>query len=96
MAEKKGKRHVSDNAQLMSEWNWDKNTDISPYQVTQGSNKKAWWKCSEGHEWETVIATRTKGHGCPYCSGRFATKENNLEIKALRDEQIRLIYQGVS
>ncbi len=73
---------MSDNAQLMSEWNWDKNTDISPYQVTQGSNKKAWWKCSEGHEWEAVIATRTKGHGCPYCSGRFTTKENNLEIKA--------------
>ncbi|WP_241677762.1 zinc-ribbon domain-containing protein, partial [Bacillus cereus] len=21
-------------------------------QVTVGSNKKAWWKCNEGHEWE--------------------------------------------
>ena len=76
------KKYVSDNAQLMTEWNWEKNAGISPYQVTQGSNKKAWWKCSKGHEWEAVIATRTKGHGCPYCSGRFATQENNLELKA--------------
>ncbi|MFQ7398634.1 MAG: zinc-ribbon domain-containing protein [Neglectibacter sp.] len=23
-----------------------------------------------GHEWEAVIASRTKGHGCPKCSKR--------------------------
>ena len=40
MAEKKEKQYVSDNAQLMSEWNWGKNTDVDPVQLTLGSNKK--------------------------------------------------------
>ncbi|MBQ4587207.1 MAG: zinc-ribbon domain-containing protein, partial [Clostridia bacterium] len=34
------------------------------------SHKKAWWKCDKGHEWQARIASRNKGSGCPYCSGR--------------------------
>ncbi len=74
MAEKRMKRYVSDNAHLMAEWNWEKNTDVSPSQVTLGSNKKMWWKCSKGHEWQAAICSRNTGYGCPYCSGRFAVK----------------------
>ena len=29
-----------------------------------------WWKCSEGHEWESKILNRKKGHNCPYCSNQ--------------------------
>ena len=32
MAEKKEKQYVSDNAQLMAEWNWERNADIAPSQ----------------------------------------------------------------
>jgi len=80
MAEKKEKKYVSDNAQLMTEWNWERNIDITPTLLTLGSNKKAWWKCSKGHEWQAVIANRSNGRGCPYCSGRYAVKgENDLQ-----------------
>ena len=40
MAEKKEKKYVSDNAQLMTEWNWERNIDITPTLLTLGSNKK--------------------------------------------------------
>ena len=80
MAEKKEKRYVSDNAQLMTEWNWEKNTEVAPSQLTLGNNKKAWWKCSKGHEWQASIGSRNYGSGCPYCSGRFVIKgENDLQ-----------------
>ena len=80
MAEKKEKQYVSDNAQLMAEWNWEKNADISPSQLTIGSGQKVWWKCSKGHEWQAEVCARTNGHGCPYCSGRYAVKgENDLQ-----------------
>ena len=69
MAEKKEKHYVSDNAQLMAEWNWERNTDVTPPQLTLGSHKEVWWKCSKGHEWQTTINDRNKGRGCPYCSG---------------------------
>ena len=65
MAEKKEKRYVSDNAQLMIQWNWEKNNDVSPYETTCGSHKKVWWKCNKGHEWQATIKDRNKGRGCP-------------------------------
>ena len=79
MAENKEKRYVSDNAQLMAEWNWDKNNKLNfePETLTLGSGKKVWWKCSKGHEWLATINSRKGGIGCPYCSGRFAVKGQN-------------------
>ena len=79
MAEKKEKRYVSDNAQLMAEWDWEKNNELGfdPKTLTLGNNKKAWWKCQKGHEWEASIYNRNKGSGCPYCSGRYAIKGKN-------------------
>ena len=78
MAEKKEKRYVSDNVHLMTEWNWERNIDISPSTLTLGSNKKVWWKCAKGHEWQALVNSRSKGHGCPYCSGRKVTVENSI------------------
>ena len=80
VAEKKEKRYVSDNAQLMAEWNWEKNASLDPAQLTLGSSKKVWWKCEKRHEWQASISSRNRGNGCPYCVGRFATKgENDLQ-----------------
>ena len=63
MVEKQEKRYVSDNAQLMTEWNWEKNNELefNPEMLTLGSNKKAWWKCKKGHEWQAQINSRNKG-----------------------------------
>lgn len=35
------------------------------------SRTKTWWKCSHGHEWETIYATIKNGASCPYCTGSF-------------------------
>lgn len=60
---------------LMKEWNYNKNTDILPSQVTIGSEKKVWWICEKGHEWKSAIANRTKekGTGCPKCRQQYHT-----------------------
>lgn len=70
VAEKKEKRYVSDNAQLMDEWDWEKNADMDPTQLTTGSHQKAWWKCICGHKWQAKIDNRANGRGCPYCTGQ--------------------------
>ena len=54
----------------MEEWDWNKNVDISPYQITVGSNKKVWWVGKCGHSWEAQIKSRTHGRGCPICAGK--------------------------
>ena len=56
----------------MEEWNWDKNNEIGlyPNKLLPGSNKKAWWKCKNNHEFVEVISKRTKGKPCPYCENK--------------------------
>ena len=77
MAEKK---YIIDNAELLAEWNWERNTNFDPSQLTLGSGKKVWWKCVKAHEWQATIGSRNGGRGCPYCSGRYVIKgENDLE-----------------
>lgn len=34
------------------------------------SGKKVLWRCRAGHEWYATPASRVRGSGCPYCSGR--------------------------
>ena len=40
---------------LAKEWHPTKNSSLTPKDVTAGSNKKVWWQCSRGHEWEAGI-----------------------------------------
>lgn len=52
---------------LAKEWNYNKNGVLQPDTFTLGSNKKVWWICDKGHEWEATINSRNKGAGCPEC-----------------------------
>lgn len=54
---------------LATQWHPTLNGDLTPSEVTSKSSKKAWWRGGCGHEWESVICSRTQGAGCPYCSG---------------------------
>ena len=66
----KGKNDLQTiNPSLASEWNYKKNK-LTPLDVLPYSNKKVWWQCKHGHEWEAVISSRTQGNGCPYCASR--------------------------
>lgn len=73
---------------VAKEWS-PRNLPLCPSQVTAFANKKVWWRCSEGHEWYTLISTRSDGSKCPYCSGiktlkgfnDFATTHPNLALE---------------
>ncbi len=67
--------------ELAKEWDYSKNDSIPLEFVPSGSDKKVWWKCPEGHEWQASISSRTiGGHGCPFCSGQAVLKGyNDLE-----------------
>ena len=68
-------KYLIDNAELMAEWNWEKNIGISPNEITVGSGKKVWWICEKGHEYAAIIQNRTKnGSACPYCAKKFPVK----------------------
>lgn len=62
--------------EIAIEWS-DRNLPLRPDMVTPFANKKVWWKCSKGHEWNTLISTRSGGSKCPYCSGYILLKGLN-------------------
>ena len=65
----KTKNYLIDNKELMSEWDYSKNT-VNPEHVAYASNKYAWWKCSKcSYEWKAKISNRSiLKRGCPCCS----------------------------
>ena len=86
------KHYLTENPDLMAEWDWESNKDLDPSKITLGSNKRVWWKCPKcGGKWQTHICARTgkenKHHtSCPYCASQkvlagyndFATKYPEL------------------
>ena len=79
VAEKKEKRYVSDNAQLMAEWDEDRNRALGyeSHKISLSSSIRPWWKCQEGHYWKSRVCHRNNGIGCPYCSGQRPIKGIN-------------------
>jgi len=58
------------NPKLAAEWDYEK-SELTPSQVTSGTQQKAWWLCELGHSWYAEINSRNAGKGCPYCAGRY-------------------------
>ena len=74
------KKYLSDYPLLVLEWHPTKNKNKFPEDFLHKSNKKIWWKCEYGHEWEAAIYSRVSGKGCPYCGHQLASPDNNLTV----------------
>lgn len=48
-----------------------------PSKYLAGSNSRKEWVCDKGHEFSAVIAQRSRGRGCPVCSGKKILKGIN-------------------
>jgi hypothetical protein len=81
-----GKRVCTDNSlainvpQIAAEWHPSQNGSLFPSDVTLHSNKRVWWKCHKGHEWQSSVNNRTNGKGCPYCAGNKVASDTCLLI----------------
>jgi hypothetical protein len=56
---------------IASEWHYEKNSPLTPYQITGGSNKEVWWKCIKDstHTWVATTKNRTRNNNtCPNCN----------------------------
>lgn len=72
---------ATEHPELADQWHPTKNGELRPTEVTPASGRMAWWQCGQGHEWKASVNARHKGRGCPYCSGRKVSRENNLAIR---------------
>ena len=56
---------------IASEWHPSRNSPLLPSEISKGSEKRIWWMCKKGHEWQTSPNHRTTGNThCPYCTNK--------------------------
>ena len=66
------------NPDLARDWHTTKNESLTPMDVMPNSHKSVWWVCHKGHEYISTVKDRTRGNGCPYCSGKAICDDNCL------------------
>ena len=77
---------------LVSEWDYGKDAfgfknkkndgeQLTPADVTPGSNKMISWKCLENktHTWPAPLNNRTTGRNCPTCANKRIGDDNSLQ-----------------
>lgn len=88
---------------IMKLWDWSRNKDLDPEELTAKSTTTAYWKCPDcGYKWKATVSSVTQRKGkCPQCSKNFecfldAVPELKDSFVRLEDEtkDVRLI--GVS
>lgn len=48
---------------------WSSKNEIEPYKIFKSTAKKYWFHCLTcSHDYEQTPSSKTRGHGCPYCS----------------------------
>lgn len=56
------------NPELMIYWDYDRNLDMKPSELTRNSHKKVFWKCKKcGDETESKVSSK---NGCAVCAGQ--------------------------
>jgi hypothetical protein len=60
--------------ELLQSWHPTKNLPLLPTELAAKSNRKVWWICARGHEWQ--ISPNGK-RGCPVCSNFKLEKGQN-------------------
>lgn len=75
------------NHELAKEWHPTKNI-LTPFEVTSGTSKKIWWKCSKdtSHEWQASVAERNgRNRGCPQCNSGWTIDNIRLFVKSIKE-----------
>lgn len=67
---------------IASEWDYEKNKDLTPNDVSFGSDKKIWWKCQKGHSWKEEISYRVDkiNRDCPKCKKSTKPKKREKRL----------------
>lgn len=62
--------------ELLKQWDFENNVNLSPYDIPLNYSFPVAWKCDKcGYKWSSAPNTRVRKNsiaGCPHCSGRVA------------------------
>ena len=66
--------------EIAADWDYKKNYPLAPKNfMPSSSSMNYWWLCPKcDSSYKQLIASRTNGRGCPFCSGHRVNKTNSL------------------
>ena len=84
---------------LAEEWDYKKNGELNPYNVTAHLHKRVNWICHKGHHWPAFVSVRARLNiGCPYCKKEWGTSFPEQAIyfylRKVTKAQNRYIFKG--
>ena len=73
--------------EILSQWDRERNGELTPERLLSSSHEKVWWRCQQGHSWQAMVFSRSKekSTGCPYCTGKKALAGFN-DLATLRPD----------
>lgn len=77
---------------LAKQWHPQKNGDWTVHNTLYGSDRKIWWLCQCGHEWEAKIHNRMIHRKCPVCRsfpGQEASLTSSSAAAQVKDPPIK-------
>lgn len=65
---------IETHPQLADEWDYEKNGELTPYNITANLHKRVNWVCHKGHHWPAYVNVRARLNiGCPHCKKEWGT-----------------------
>lgn len=91
-APKPGRSLAEQRPDLAAQWHPTKNGILTPGDVACASDKRVWWMCEQGHEWQaSVIAQARKKKSCKGCPDQ--RQNTPAPRRSLRDTHPHLVEQ---
>lgn len=91
--------YVSDNKELMCEWDYDKNADLYyPQKITQGNSLiKINWICSKcNHKWPATAYNRAiLKSGCPECAKKIIGMKNR-QRRFKTEKSLKILFPDLA
>ena len=80
-----GYNDITANEELFKSWNYKKNIELNPKEISVGSEKIVWWICPKcGFEWKAMVRRRAGGNGCPECGKRIRSANSRNKMVSER------------
>ena len=71
---------------IASQWDYEKNDPLTPYDFSHGSKFRAWWVCTNGHSFDATINSRTYHADGPYEGCRYCAWDRKLPNDGSQNE----------
>jgi phage gpG-like protein len=55
--------------ELIHEWDFGKNAELTPTNTPASTTHKIWWKCGAGHNWQSTPMMHARRE-CPFCAAK--------------------------